>query len=91
MSIHPVFQRIFDTTFPALSSTGNCTICGEEECICEYCPHCTLKDVPIETLAGRECPNCGESIAEVNEDPDAYEENAYFIKTETEGLIKGGH
>ena len=70
-----------------MNDINPCTICGEEECICEYCPNCTLSDVPIETLDGKECPNCGQLMPNDPDEPSGYEDNIYFQKTETEAIM----
>jgi len=89
MTLHPIFQDIIDAHFPALNSEKRCTICGEfeDECVCVTCPWCGISDMPEDTLEGRECPACGELMNQTPEEPDSYEENAYFVKTDTEAIM----
>jgi hypothetical protein len=66
-----------------------CTICGEEECICEYCPYCNTADVPCIVRGRKECPNCGESMGDPGERDN--EESAWFINMEIAGLKRNGY
>ena len=85
-----IFQTILHDHAPLLVEAPRCPICEEEtdDCVCQVCEHCGVSDIPIFSLEGRVCPNCGELMGEVTEDSGDEE---YYLTTETRALISRGY
>ena len=89
--VHPIFQTILNEHYNTLPQVERCPVCEEEieDCACEVCQHCGKSDLPIMSLDGKVCASCGELMYETGDYND--DEDYYYVKTETDALIRDGY
>jgi len=89
MTIDPeTFNRLYFETHEdeiRAACDPKCELCQEltQDCCCRICPDCDMKVAP-HFFAGRiVCPQCGNSLADVNEDsPDGLEDSLNRMEIE---------